>query len=183
MDANSTSCRAPPKQVNQCVYAYVCVLVCVCMYRTAVQYHTFSDIGKVLQNQNGKTLKMHKTWFYLKTLSAVVRFYGSFRGETCGEKRPVSPECECVDSPQPSSSAPLGQSLCPLHCRTCGRHSLMFPHGNWPRGHPVSLTLVASSTEGHVMKRKIIIVNTAITHILMGPYRSSWDGILSCLIS
>lgn len=43
MDTNSTSCRAPPKQVNQCVYA-TCECVCVCMYRTALQYQTFSDM-------------------------------------------------------------------------------------------------------------------------------------------
>lgn len=53
-----------------------------------------------------------------------------------------------MDSPQRRSSAPLGQSLCPLHCRTWGRHSLVFPQGNWPRGHTPSLTLLACSTEG-----------------------------------
>ena len=40
--------------------------------------------------------------------------------------------------PQCRSSAPLGQSLCPLHCKACGRHSLTFPHGKCPRRHPVS---------------------------------------------
>lgn len=57
--------------------------------------------------------------------------------------------------PQCRSSAPLGQSLCPLHCKAWGRHSLMFPQGNCPRGHPVSdVTLLASSTEGEVQKRE-----------------------------
>lgn len=52
--------------------------------------------------------------------------------------------------PQRLSSAPLGQSLCPLHCKAWGRHSLMFPHGNWPSGHLAStstLLLVTSAEE------------------------------------
>lgn len=147
---------------SMCVCARVCACVCVCACTELLCSTTLFQIWKSSPKPKGKNTK--NAQFHLIILSAVVRFYESFRGEKCGEKPPVSPECECVDSPQPRSSAPLGQSLCPLHCRTCGRHSLVFPHGNWPRGHPVSLTLVASSTEGHMMKRKIITLNTAITH-------------------
>lgn len=56
----------------------------------------------------------------------------------------------CKDIPQRRSSAPLGQSRCPLQCNTWGRHSLMLPHGKCPSGQaasPLGL-LLASSTGG-----------------------------------
>lgn len=56
----------------------------------------------------------------------------------------------CTDSPHRRSSAPLGQSRCPLQWSACGRHSLKLPQGNWPWGQaasPVSF-LLASNTGG-----------------------------------
>lgn len=71
--------------------------------------------------------------------------FSAVRRLLCLSKTPVF-SFKYKHLPQRRSSAPLGQSLCPLHCKACGRHSLVFPHGKCPRRQLVSsFTLLACS--------------------------------------
>lgn len=54
--------------------------------------------------------------------------------------------------PQFSSSAPLGQSCCPLQCCGWGKHTDRFPHGNWPNGH-ISEPEESTYTQTHALKQ------------------------------